>query len=485
MYTDTIKEIQKLWEEKTNTERENNVEIIKFIIWSKKNGQPKFLTYNSAYYKWASPLKKLYLYSLKLPVENITLKEIQDCGLNDIDELVNFKANLSINNKILKEKYLLSDDFKEAQLSTQTIGNGDQSEIPDVLEQDTEWFFHYLSIVDVEEDREPQIVRTVLQMYKTGKAVLYNKEHLKGEDYNGFWWNIESSNVFSFTLTNNSKSRELHFKFSWPEQERDLVVGAYLTYDKNRIYTGALVMSKRERFHLLDQTSLTNKTKRQQALQTLTLSKKSSGKDRKQINEQIQKYLSLKKWNYYKVPQRFKTIAGMKSFLNEIKSFSDRDDLFFETEKPRIFISFPQTALELDKNQFFNRQDRINLYIKKIQDTFTNDFVVENRSLNKVDPNLNVTKSHLIKLYKTKYFILVLRQLTQVSFSLLELGFALDKCKFIYIIYNKKIVSSRFDALRNFGDNISIDDDIDENTSFDVISNKIITYIQGMEKMLT
>lgn len=306
------------------------------------------------------------------------------------------------------------------------------------------WFFYFLEVGNTKYDFYPRLGRGLLKTYEKFQAKLNNVPDAFSRDYEGEYHTI-TDNVIFFDLNTKGYKKRLHIKIRFEHPDDEIQLGTYSTFDRSRVVSGSVLLEQ-----------ITSKELSDEEIKPLLVSSIDEPKKFKEINSSIRRYLESKSKNYYKVSN---SIINLDTLENYIKSLDhpkeeDIENRFLELERPIVFISTPQTAL--DKNQSIIVEDTPNKksIIQKLKDKFQNlEIKYENTDVFQ-NNGINDPYRNLKLLQRSRYFIIILAKADTMSFSLIQLGWAIIYCKHVLVLYEDGAISSRLQTLEAVNTNI-------------------------------
>ncbi|KAB8154271.1 hypothetical protein EZY14_007485 [Kordia sp. TARA_039_SRF] len=339
------------------------------------------------------------------------------------------------------------------------------------------WYLYFLEIGTIQE-KCPKLGRGVLVMHNKKHVTLKIPDNDPINDYEGEFSQL-NSHVGFFDLDTlekdeNNKPRiikKLHVKIYFGTLEDEIIIGSYNTYDK-RIYTGALVLER-----IKDESLLNNEEKLNQKVMFLSR-RENSIEFFDNVHISIKSYLSSKLKNIRQAPKTIvQNKAGLESFVEsefeKEPSINDIENRFLELEKPIAFIAYPQKSLK-DREDNIEIKNFITAIPSKIEAWFNKEIDVFTEGSFEADPARTRPLKTLKFLEKSRYFIILLPETDRISYSIIQLGWALKSSKYILLISEKETISQRLEKLTYVNSNFLI-----ENISFESEKDreKILTVI--------
>ena len=352
-------------------------------------------------------------------------------------------SNIESDNRILKARTFLKyidEYFEYKNRKSQEVNKGQLS--------NRYWYMYFLNIGDSKKEY-PRIGRALLITENDNRAILKVPDSNPNiEDYKGEFQRLNNE-VYFFDLDSYDRydqktlKKKLHIKLFLGKASDAIMIGSYSTYDK-RIFNGALVLEQ-----------ITKTKKVTDEMKPLFLSAVDNDEIFKSLDTGIKDYLAIKTKNYYKVPKEIiSTKKALHDFITRDKREEpDRKDIenrFLEREKPMIFISSPQTSISGDEGKTQKMRDMIKQIIERLKTDFKDNYSIYHEHSDASHP-LERTQplETLNHLERSRYFILILPKTEKMSFSLIQLGWALQVCKHILFIYEGNIVSERLKYLED------------------------------------
>ncbi len=287
------------------------------------------------------------------------------------------------------------------------------------------YFYYHL-----DEDYEPKLAKGILKIQDDESAEFENVKDGISSDYTGRWKFLHEDVIF-LDMHSERKNKSLHMKLYCQNLKEDqILLGSYLTYEDRFITSGSILLEKTECegaepyiYDYLDQK----------------LSEQS-------FNNDVLLYLSEKRYNFHKVKRRIYRPEHLEKFLSNFKVTPSSK--FIESTVPSVFIAFP-TIPNNDWNGISSNQleDMVTRITDKRPDVNINWY---NQNL-KDGSVVYHAPSSLKELRRTRLFILILFNTNHSSFSLVQLGWALEHCKYVLVFYEETILSTNIERLRDMG----------------------------------
>jgi hypothetical protein len=298
------------------------------------------------------------------------------------------------------------------------------------------WFLYFL---DINPYNPPRIGRSYIETINDKQAKLITPES-SNQEYIGHFNSIDTS-LLSFEMISTNGLKQIHAKFFFNSASDKIALGTFSTFDK-KIYYGSAILEQ-----INGEKENTSPT---------YLSEINNYEEFNQLHSSIKEYLSLKNENYHRITGRAPKVYDKlterlsNKYKNRKITEFDIENRFLEFEKPKIFISSPQTSIQ---NSEIDEQNSKKIAITHIIENVKNEF--EKTHTIKYE-NTDITESHkkmnpfdcIEILEKTRYFILILTKTYKSSFSLLQLAWAVKSSKNILLIYEGDIISERIKSLK-------------------------------------
>ena len=386
------------------------------------------------------------------------------------DDVVDLRYHV---NKFLKAAEAFEQKLRSVSLDKSISGeateDSEQSVSPKHLAHT--WLLYYLHLTD--RDYTPKIARLILEVYSDKSVRLTNLNEAQSENYGGVCRKLKSSEVWHFSLRDKQEPnnrRELDFKVEYPNKDYHILFGAYTTLQQKRIYAGSLVLER-----------LTPKVERRiGVVEPLKISYKDTLDEstfNSQVPRSIQEFLSIKRKNYYKVPEPFWGIQQLEKYVHNYKFDKEREGRFFDPKKPKLFLAYPQTAIQdIDLNTLnglsLKVESAIDILERELPQIKISHVTKTNDSKEDEDSFKN-----LQELMTTRYFVLILGDINKATFAMVQLGWALSYSKHIMVFYKHGNISSRVGALEELNVNLvpynNLSDDLNE-----IIIPKILKFVR-------
>ncbi|MCO6359206.1 hypothetical protein BXY85_1688 [Roseivirga pacifica] len=300
------------------------------------------------------------------------------------------------------------------------------------------WHFNFLHVTPPGgADKRPKIARTLLKVSNSPKeAVLINLEDPQSEDYQGRYDEIGKSGVYAFDLWNKKRNRKLYFKIHFPNTKYRVVIGAYTTFDSEKIYSGRIVLRRID-------------SQNKDDLKSVLLGRDVTSGFDSIVDHSIQEFLSQRDKNYLMVPNSNGTLNGIKAKTKDSGPFQHIERRFFDFENPRLFLACPILTAQHSSREIDILQD----LQTELKTGFPN-LIVDLNERNRRHLQDQENEFRLInlesfeKLQGTRFFVIIIEETQKSSFSLVELGFALAKCKYVLILHKAGTVSKKIEELK-------------------------------------
>ena len=238
--------------------------------------------------------------------------------------------------------------------------------------------------------------------------------------------------IIVFNLTCSDKGRQLHIKVYCRNKDQELRVGEFTTYENNKIQSGTILIE------------MAPKSVKNPKPESFSFIKNSS--KYKTLRKEIIDFFSLKNENFFLVPNEVKSYEELEEYLKKKTTHEDRMSWFLEKYTPEIFLASPsESSIMGDKMYIENIAADITKSFPKIKPIFKkgDEGFGDNNSLAPIE-GLNELKTK-------RFFVLFLEKTSNLSFSLIQLGWALTCCKVVVLVYKEGEVSER---ILKFKDNI-------------------------------
>ena len=404
--------------------------------------------------RWADSNHKIKLYSNTITSENKTqLKNLIDdfkkSNISKIEEL----------NKVPCYNYAKNFIQSAKELYEEIYGKNFAP---------SNWKMYFLNVGD----SKPKHLRLgccLLKVYSPNKIDLITPDP-DDKNYEGKYKILRKDkySVYFFDLKTFSEKKRLHLKIRLCSGDDKIILGSYSTYydDDDKIVTGSIVLEK------ISDLTLENEENIPKFLSAID-----GRKDFEKVKWQIRNFLSLKKLNYSKVPQKAViNLKGLEEFVNSLPKGDSAsvEKRFLELKKPIIYISTPQTSMEdyysdlqngkkmtVDERQELERKHSL---IKKKKNVVLNivkklkyeyeekadkfKVIFENTDIEEMKPIESIKY-----LEKTRYFILIMPPTSKISFSIIQLAYSITLAKNIFFAYEGNIISERIKSLKELNNN--------------------------------
>lgn len=333
------------------------------------------------------------------------LKAIESKKKKTDDELANYEYKV-------EQFYSLAEKFAQSKKSNISNFYGTVWEV---------YFFYGLYKSDT------GLGRAGLEIDEDGRVHLDNvKEDGVSTDYEGSFSLIDD-NVLFLDLRGEAQGRKIHIKVMTGTSPGELALGAYTSYEKQKVVSGTIVFKKYGgKLEDID----------------IGIFAYSKNYDKfSKIDIEIRKFLSSKKENFIKLPNHINDIRNLGKFMNEYRTNKKR--LFFNSDKPILYFSSPMYFAE----ENYKRSSKI---VSEIANDLDKGFENDNLNIQVKDPgkyiegerrNARLAKNQIIEnieaLKGTKFFVMIFDS-NEPTLSFVELGIALVQCKHVLVFYTDK-----------------------------------------------
>jgi len=300
-----------------------------------------------------------------------------------------------------------------------------------------EWFLYFLSVAE-RKTKHIKIGRALVRTGEGRRVTLFNVNEGFSEDYEGEYDFIKDRKVVFFDLKNDpiNTTRELHIKMIYHRHDSQIQLGTYTTFDEQRLYSGTMVFQQITGDEKLEELSQEQKNP---VLCSYDYNSQIFG----DIPSQIITYLSLKNRNYHEIPMTVPNLDELQVYLDEYKPIFNKTNRFLELNKPRLFIAIP-TGKKDDSNVSDKERNKILSICSKLKGKLARrvEFNIC-ESDQELDRDNSKPQESLLTLKRTRFFVLIMGDISEASFSLVQLGYALANCKYLMVVFKNKSVSPR------------------------------------------
>ena len=271
------------------------------------------------------------------------------------------------------------------------------------------------------------IGRAALEIDTEGIVHIHNIGNSVSTDYEGSF-NLIDDNVLFLDLQGRPNGRKIHMKVMTRSSPHELALGSYTSYEKQQIFSGTIIFRKYEG--------------NVQDIERGVFAYSKNYDKFSKIPIDVRRFLSLKKENLIKVPNYVNNLKDLKRFHEDYRSNKRR--LFFNVDKPIVFISAPMHSI--DKDKYAKNNSIINRIIKELKEDFKSEDIgidiqypgeeqIEGRRNTRLAKNRIIDNFENLK--RVKFFVLIFDS-SNPSISLVELGMALVYCKHVMVFYTDK-----------------------------------------------
>lgn len=288
-------------------------------------------------------------------------------------------------------------------------------------------YFMYLG----QSSLEPALGRSLL-IFGDGNHVELENAREKTGDFSypiGKYKRYANHIYINLTGERPAQHRELHIKAGLRSANQELAVGSYSTLEYGEIVTGSLIITK---------TDNQAKPKVISPFQDLS-------KVRPTVRPAIWDYLCLKSQNYAKVPREITGIDSLRAHIDKNAAIELTNRRFLENGLPTAFISAPHySANSNDQQSFTNALHNVQLELKQSRIGSKVNVVThfDSKSAQR-QRSIEILKG----LKRVRFFILFLGTTERLSFSLVELGWALAYVKYCIVYYPDGQISPSIEQL--------------------------------------
>lgn len=284
---------------------------------------------------------------------------------------------------------------------------------------------------------EPQLASVILQTQTNGEVSLINLDSSDdpfSEDYSGTYKFLRKDVLF-VDLMSDDQSRVLHLKITFHSSEDEIMLGTYNTFNRRRVFSGALVLHQ-----------FTKKKIERYNIKPALLSWYKNQEGFKKIPKAIREYLSLRYQNFYLLPEPHPDLKALKLFVDSSDILDGRETQFLEVSQPYLFLAYPQLGENDKEGQISNGLKEM---IKGVEETAKKNNL---RPIIKGVKEGDFKSTNSLKMIKTaRFFVLIIPEKQEmISFSSIQLGWALAYCKNIMIFFEPESITDRFKSLEAF-----------------------------------
>jgi hypothetical protein len=304
---------------------------------------------------------------------------------------------------------------------------------------------------------KPKIAKVFLECLPKGKCRLYNVTTLGRVNFDGTF-SVGTDSVITFLFKSRGHVPLVIKKYSSDVKiEKHIDLGAYITYEYKQIVTGTLIFEP-----------LNKRPTNPHGEIIVNNCNCSSPQQCKckwfKIPKEVRSFLSKKSLNYHAVPHDIENRGRLKEYLQEREYIVPPSERFLQVDrKPSVFLS-SNTAFKGDK-----KKNRVLKEIKRFLKTVLGIRVVS--EVHRLDDKTEFSSKRGLRLIEeSDLFILFFSRSDFASFSMVELGCALQYCKTCLIFHEENSISPR----------ILSDDDVHEKefVDFSALSDNEISQMK-------
>ncbi len=305
----------------------------------------------------------------------------------------------------------------------------------------TKWAVYFLYYKDEgQKFNDGLIGRAIIDIKHDGEngVVFTNTELDDVVDYEGCYTShTELTNgIVIFDLEADSsveKGRNIHIKVYCRNRNQELLIGQYTTYEKGCIQSGNIIFQ-----------NITDEIEKIKPGVFSWMFNNGRGYDTTNIPIEFIKFLSIRAESYNNA-QRYQEIKSKEILGEYLKTKRQHDYLrferFLERVRPKAFLasttSFAKNSGKdvLEKIEaFLNDKFKEKIYVSSKPHSLAKEDIVDQDGY--YQPYRDIEK-----LKRTRFFVLLLDDVKELSYSYLQLGIAMTVCKVVVVIGKRENMS--------------------------------------------
>lgn len=296
------------------------------------------------------------------------------------------------------------------------------------------WYAYFLYYPQ-KANQEATLGRAVISVKHRAQkkiATLTNTALSKNVHYEGQYISFANldNGIIVFNLNSDKEGRQLHIKVHCVDKKQQILIGNYLTYEDGHIQSGSILLE-----------NIPAKVKKPKPG---AYSYKINPSGFLEINPTIRSFFSLKNDNYSRVFHDVQDLDSLQQTLDEHNPHGEKNTWFLEKNPPEIFIAAPLFASLLFGHQAY--EDFLANVVSELQKSLHPHAKINfNDKEAGYDENGKLQPINNLYFLKTqRIFILLLGSSDILSFSMVQLGWALAYCKKVILVCDEKKISERF-----------------------------------------
>lgn len=286
------------------------------------------------------------------------------------------------------------------------------------------WYVYFLHLVHSQHHDKPRMGRAILKKVDDENCELMNTKVAARPDYTGTY-SITRHYIENFELECSDGKRDTRLYIKTYPTDQEIAMGLYVTFEHGNLVKGNVIVQK-----------LPGKPQ----IEKGTVLSPNNSKEWQNIHPGIRKYLSLRRLNYHPVPN-LDTLDRLEEYFDDAEFTQwPHTRLMPVNSKPAVFLAY---------NSSLNPKDGGQSIIHKISDFMEDEMKVPKDCILTIDnaegnfdPKLSL---HRIK--QSALFICLADDEPKMSFSSIQIGWALGYSMRTLLFYKKGTISSRVESV--------------------------------------
>lgn len=298
-----------------------------------------------------------------------------------------------------------------------------------------QWNVYYLHFRKNDQTKEPLLCRAHIIIDDNDNVLFVNVEPDGGDNYVGvFKPDIDmGQGIITFNLSGQKKGSTVHIKVFCDRKKQPILIGQYNCYVDTRIMAGDIL------FEFAETRSELKKVGSYSFVEG-----SDTFSNEKDINPIIREFFALTSENYHQVFKHIDTLEKLKGKMDSYFPFRDKPSLFIEKPKPEVMIAAPMsTSISSSNEELFEpvfktlkeKLPKIEVTAEKIFDDNGHPLFIDN----------------LKQLRTKRFFILIMPDISKLSFSHIQFAMAISMSKHVFIVCCKNDLSETMQTLEHLG----------------------------------
>lgn len=311
----------------------------------------------------------------------------------------------------------------------------------------TRWavYFHHLRKEDYNKDfPEPVLGRSIIEIKDLSERkypiLFYNIDGISAENYSGTYkshMNMPNKGLVIFDINADEeieKGRNIHIKVYCRSKHQEILLGQYVSYENGKVQSGRVVFQ-----------NISSSTKRIEPKVFSFIHNYEEFISDEKVSSSIIEHLSIKSENFNDgIEDDIRDLNALRKYLDDKRPFDKkRYERFLERQKPKIFLASADsdniiTPHIVDIKKHLNKVFKNKIYVsykkgvmyQKIEEIRDSQYEIDQFGYRQ--PNRDFER-----LRSTRFFILFVGEIKNISYSYLQLGMAISVCKEVIVITKK------------------------------------------------